>query len=193
MRDAENIRELVRISPDFIGMIFFPGSTRFVTEKPEVDFAAIKKVGVFVNATNAEIIGKVREYRLDLVQLHGEEPVEQVRQLREYGTELIKVFGVTGALPLEQMKPYVPFVRYFLFDTQTAKHGGSGQKFNWELLVDYDLEVPFFLSGGIDLEDVEEIQRLNFKNLYAIDINSRFERAPALKDINKIKSLKERL
>lgn len=193
MREAENIRELVGLNPDYIGMIFFPKSARFVSEQPLVEFAPSKKVGVFVNASTGEMKEKVVSFGLHVLQLHGSEPVEQIEELRDLGVELIKVFSVVDELPLEQMKAYAPLVDYFLFDTKTPDYGGSGQKFDWDVLLGYDLGIPFFLSGGIDLEDLDAIQQLDLKDLYAIDVNSRFELSPGVKDIEKIKALKERL
>lgn len=193
MREPENIRQLVALQPDFIGMIFYPKSARYVEKQPAADFGDARKVGVFVNATNTEMLQKAQAFGLDLLQLHGEEPVEQLAELRKTDLKLIKVFSVTSELPQDQIRAYEPYVDYFLFDTKTPKYGGSGQKFNWSLLAGYDSNIPFFLSGGIDLEDLASIRQLNLKNLYAIDVNSRFELEPGLKDIEKIKALKEQL
>lgn len=192
MREAENIRELMGLNPDFIGMIFYAKSPRFVSDPPQVTISA-KKVGVFVDAYTDYILEKVAKFQLDLVQLHGEEPVAQVMALKGLGLSVIKVFSVNDQLPLEEMKPYLPYVDYFLFDTKTPGYGGSGQKFDWGILGGYDLDKPFFLSGGVALEDIEVIKTLKIDQLYAIDVNSRFEISAGVKDIAKISLLKQRL
>ena len=192
MRDSDNIRELMEVKPDFMGMIFYPKSSRYVEELPQTDLD-VATVGVFVNESTEVIQEKSKKFGFEMVQLHGSESVEQVEELKHLGFTVIKVFGVMDQLPLEEMKPYESTVDYFLFDTKTSQHGGSGQKFDWSILESYDLDKPFFLSGGIDLEDLESIKALNIPQLYAVDINSRFERAPAVKDIQKIKSFKHQL
>ena len=192
MRDSDNIRELMEVKPDFMGMIFYPKSSRYVEELPQTDLD-VATVGVFVNESTEVIQEKSKKFGFQMVQLHGSESVEQAEELKLLGFKVIKVFGVMDQLPLEEMKPYESTVDYFLFDTKTSQHGGSGQKFDWSILESYDLDKPFFLSGGIDLEDLESIKALNIPQLYAVDINSRFERAPAVKDIQKIKSFKHQL
>ena len=192
MRDSDNIQELMEVKPDFMGMIFYPKSSRYVEELPQTDLD-VATVGVFVNESTEVIQEKSKKFGFQMVQLHGSESVEQAEELKLLGFKVIKVFGVMDQLPLEEMKPYESTVDYFLFDTKTSQHGGSGQKFDWSILESYDLDKPFFLSGGIDLEDLESIKALNIPQLYAVDINSRFERAPAVKDIQKIKSFKHQL
>jgi len=193
MRETDNIRDLLALEPDYMGMIFYEKSPRCVLEVPKADLSGVEKVGVFVNASDEEMIEKAQTYGLDLLQLHGDEPVGQVKRLKEQGFKLIKVFSVADELPIVSMQAYSPYVDYFLFDTQTPAYGGSGQKFDWGILKDYDLEKPFFLSGGIELDDLDAIRQLGMKQLYAIDVNSRFELAPAVKDIKKIKALKDKL
>ncbi len=193
MRDAANIESLLELKPDYIGMIFYPKSSRYVNELPQVSFGDTPKVGVFVNATSAEIKEKSEEFNLDLLQLHGNEPVDQVKELKAEGFQIMKVFSVMDELPLTHMKLYEPYVDYFLFDTKTPKYGGSGHKFDWDILKQYGLSKPFFLSGGIDLEDIEKIKSMQLEHLFGVDVNSRFEVAPALKDIEKIKALKAKL
>ncbi|MEQ8472281.1 MAG: phosphoribosylanthranilate isomerase [Marinoscillum sp.] len=192
MRDDENIRQLMELKPDFMGMIFYPKSARYVTEVPQVA-SSVERVGVFVNEETEEIIRKAEEFGFKYIQLHGKEPVEQVKELKEMGFTIIKVFSVDTKMPLEEMKSYYDYSDYFLFDTRTPQYGGSGVKFDWSILQSYDLDKPFFLSGGIDLDDIVEIKRLNLPKLYAVDINSRFEISPAMKDIKKIKAFKELL
>ena len=127
------------------------------------------------------------------IQLHGSESVEFVSSIKQAGLIVIKVFRIIDELPVLEMKAFNGLVDYFLFDTKTALFGGSGQQFNWEILEAYPFETPYFLSGGIDLEDVPKILKMDLPKLYAIDVNSRFEVKPGLKDIQKIKKLKAML
>lgn len=192
MRDPANIRQLAEVGPDFMGMIFYPKSPRYVhslldfTDFPE----SIARVGVFVKASTAEILEKVQDYGLQWVQLHGGESVAQVVELRSSGLHVIKVFSIGDELPIKEMEPFVGATDYFLFDTKSTGYGGSGHQFNWEMLRNYHFRTPYFLSGGVDLADLERIVALRLPGLFALDVNSRFETAPGLKDIDKIKQLK---
>ncbi len=150
----------------------------------------IKKVGVFVNETIDEIKKAVEKYQLDFIQLHGDESADNCRELNNEAYKIIKAFQLHKDFNFEQLNAYKNHCQYFLFDTQTILYGGSGQKFDWEILRNYDNEKAFFLSGGIDLEDAETISELKNMNIHAIDINSKFEIKPGLKDINKIKKFK---
>lgn len=192
MRDGANIQELMSVQPDFMGMIFYPKSSRYVAQDPGVD-TAVARVGVFVNETVEVIHQKAQEFGFEVVQLHGNESVEDAIALKQLGYTVIKVFSVSDQLPQGSMRPYEEVVDYFLFDTKTPKYGGSGQKFDWHMLKNYTLSKPFFLSGGIDLDDLASIKALNIPQLYAVDINSRFEISPAMKDIEKIKAFKRQL
>lgn len=195
MRDEDNIRELLELDPDFMGMIFYEQSPRYVVNRPAIEKwpENVARVGVFVNSTEKEILEKVREYELDMVQLHGGESVNIVKDLFGKRIQVMKVFNVSDQLPVEKMQLYEPYVSYFLLDTKTSNYGGSGQKFDWSILEDYTLSKPFFLSGGIDLGDIPEIKKIKTDKFFAIDINSRFEIGAGLKDIKKIKELKAAL
>lgn len=195
MRETENMKALVDLNPDFIGMIFFEKSPRFIEDPSLANIIpqTIKKVGVFVNATFAGIMDKVAKYQLDYVQLHGDESVQLATDLKSTGVGVLKVFSVTNELPVEEMILFEGVVDYFLFDTKTPNYGGSGKQFDWSILKQYTSTTPFFLSGGIDLEDIKSIKKLSLPMLYAIDVNSRFEKEPGQKDIEKIRSLKEEL
>ncbi len=191
MRDENNIKKLTDIGPDYIGFIFYPSSKRYVEKygRPSViDHIPdrIQKVGVFVNETLDQLVKRVIEYNLDLVQLHGNEPVEYCNELKDMGFKLIKAFPVDENFDTGLLSAYTYSCDYFLFDTRTCLYGGSGEKFNWNILNKYETDTPFFLSGGIDPEDVEEIRNMNTEHIYAVDINSRFEIQPGLKDIKKI-------
>lgn len=195
MRDSGNIRQLLKLQPDYMGFIFYEKSKRFA---PELDAELLndfpsetKKVGVFVNASLEEVKGKVDRYGLDLVQLHGDESVEYVGDLFAAGIRVIKVFSVGDSFDFEQLKPYKGLVDFFLFDTKGKERGGNGVTFDWELLKAYDQSVPFFLSGGIDNENISALESLKGMNVHAIDVNSKYEIAPGLKDIEELKKLKK--
>lgn len=200
MKYHDNILAAAALQPDYMGFIFYPGSKRFMTEKiPELS-EKIKKTGVFVNQPLSEVIAKIKEFDLDAVQLHGEETVQYCEELllaleqqKEGGkkTEVIKAFAIDENFDFETLEPYHAVCDFFLFDTKGKERGGNGIAFDWELLRDQSLKKPFFLSGGIGLENSGSLQLFlateNGKNCYAIDVNSRFEIEPGLKDIEKVK------
>ena len=192
MKDPENMRALAELPVDMIGMIFYEKSPRYVddrdAERINALSLAIPKVGVFVDASLEVILGKIERFHLQLVQLHGKESPDFCRTLREKGISIIKAFQIKTIDDLEICRLYEDCCDYFLFDTPTSRYGGSGYKFDWELLSAYSGTTPFFLSGGIAPEDAEAINQLNFPQLFAVDINSRFETASYIKDINKIRS-----
>lgn len=191
MKYPDNIRQLVELKPDFIGFIFYDKSKRYVNNELEIKRLdipeSIKKVGVFVNSTIEGILEKVKIFKLDIVQLHGDESLDFCKKLKQSGMKITKAFQIDKDFNFTGLELYESVCDYFLFDTKTKLYGGSGNKFNWRLLKKYNNEKPFFLSGGIDLEDVDEIKKLKNLNFYSIDINSKFEIEPGLKDINKIK------
>lgn len=198
MRTTQNIKDVLNLEPDYMGFIFYKKSPRDVGE--ELDEALLKgfpestkKVGVFVNADLVELKHKVAQFGLDYVQLHGDESVEYVAELFAVGIKVIKVFSIGSSFEFDQLKQYRPYVDFFLFDTKGESRGGTGKTFDWEVLKKYDQKVPFFLSGGIDLENLKHLKILEGMNLHALDVNSRFELAPGLKDIEKIKELKASL
>ena len=188
MRDEENIRQLVKLKPDYIGFIFYPESKRYIGDNFDVKIlekipAGINRVGVFVNELIENVINMAEIFDLDYVQLHGDEPPEYCCELKEMNMSVIKAFGLSDNFDFEKIMNYDSCCDYFLFDTQSSQHGGSGTKFNWNLIYNYDFPKPFFLSGGIGLGDIPEIHKIDQTYLYAIDINSRFEIEPGLKDI----------
>jgi phosphoribosylanthranilate isomerase len=175
-----------------MGFIFYAGSPRYVGENfvmPEIS-AATKRVGVFVNPETAVILQKVRDHKLDFVQLHGTETPEQCIELKKEGVHIIKVFSVDDHMDFKITEKYRDLVDYFLFDTKGRLYGGNAQPFNWNVLSHYDQTTPFFLSGGIASEHVEKIRQLSLPALQVIDINSGVEIRPAFKDVNKIKAMK---
>lgn len=198
MRESQNIRELLMLNPDYMGFIFYEKSPRNAGKVLDADLlkafpASVQKVGVFVNASLDFVKEQVAKYALDLVQLHGDESPAYVADLFAVGIRVMKVFSVGNEFDFKQLGQYNPFVEYFLFDTKGKARGGNGEVFNWELLKDYNQEVPFFLSGGIDLENTGNLKELEGMNLHAIDVNSKFELEPGLKDIHKVETLKMKL
>lgn len=188
MKYSHNILEVATLVPDFIGLIFYPNSKRYVGENfvmPEIS-SEINKIGVFVNDTVENIFDKVKKYRLDYVQLHGEESTAFCQQVRER-VKVIKAFSIDDQFDFYSLKKYEDVCEYFLFDTKTNDYGGSGKPFNRHLLSCYASK-PYFLSGGVDLEEILH-PKFNSLNVFAIDVNSRFEMEPGLKDINKLKKL----
>ncbi len=191
MRYGENIKRLMKLKPDFIGFIFYPKSKRYVGDDFDSKILLsipnyIIKTGVFVNSPADVIISKARKYDLDLIQLHGNESPDFCKELNANGLSLTKVFSVGNDFDFSILESYVPHCRYFLFDTQCKEYGGSGKKFNWEILENYTLDVPLILSGGISPDDTEELKSIKIP-LFAIDINSRFETLPGMKNIPLIK------
>lgn len=186
LRDPGNIEEVLDLAPDYIGFIFYVKSSRYVGGTLPSFFARqiteAKKVGVFVNDERGEIEDRIDQYGLDLVQLHGAESPELCGQLRGQGVQVIKVFSVGEAFDFSQLATYSSQVDYFLFDTQGKLPGGNGVSFDWQLLQAYDGEVPYFLSGGIGPEHATTLPDLQLPGLMAVDINSKFETKPGLKD-----------
>jgi len=195
MREAENISALTKINPDFIGFIFYDKSPRYVGEMDENVLKAIpksiKKVGVFVNANPDYIIKNVKKYDLQYVQLHGHETPDFCRNLKTRGINIIKAFLIDDTFNFSSLNNYKPHTDYFLFDKRGAQIGGNGVTFDWNLLKKYDNEKPFFLSGGLSLENIEQVAELSGLRIYGLDVNSNFEIEPALKDIDKIAELLE--
>jgi len=196
LKYKENIEQIAALQFDYMGFIFYPKSKRFVGEyfvMPEID-TKIKKVGVFVNADVNYVLEKVIKYNLAAVQLHGDESPEycnEIKQKLNATVQIIKAFGVDENFNFETLKPYQKICNYFLFDTKTKEYGGSGHQFNWQVLKKYNNAIPYFLSGGIGLPEIEKIKNTSIKlNMYAIDVNSKFETEPGLKDIELVKRLK---
>ncbi len=194
MREAENIRKLLALQPDYMGFIFYEKSSRFVGE--ELDEKLLKsfpfttrKVGVFVNATAAYILEKTKKYELDYVQLHGEELPDFCKHLKHKGVNIIKAFSVDENFNFGKLQNYKPYCDFFLFDTKGEQRGGNGTAFDWSILDKYDNEKPFFLAGGIDLENAHNALEIKGLKIHSLDVNSKFEISPALKDINKIEEL----
>jgi len=191
----DNVREVEVLQPDYAGFIFYTKSPRYVGKDfrmPELD-ERIKKVGVFVNEPATKIIKIVRECHLDFVQLHGYEKPEDCEAISKQGIGVIKAFAVDGQFDFKPLEQYDSTVDYFLFDTKTAGFGGSGRSFDWGLLKKYKLDKKYFLSGGLGLENLELLRASDLSRVHALDVNSRFEVSPGLKDIQALVKLKEKI
>ncbi len=193
MRDDVNIKELMTLQPDYMGFIFFEKSKRDVQGKLNKDLLlsfpkSIKKTGVFVNASTNFILAQVEQYGLNAVQLHGDESPQQAKEINTKGLEVFKVFSVGESFNFSKLEPYKGKVDYFLFDTKGKEAGGNGYAFDWSILDKYDNQVPFLLSGGLDQNNIPEVKELKHLNIYGVDVNSKFEIEPALKDIALLKN-----
>jgi len=208
MKYAENIREVAALQPDYLGFIFYEKSKRnFDGEIPKIS-REIKKIGVFVDASEKFILEKVNKYDLNAIQLHGEESPDFCNKLmtstnnsakakKEKWVEIIKVFSIGEIFDFEVLKAYEDVCDCFLFDTKGKERGGNGMVFNWQLLKNYSSKKPYFLSGGIGTEALIELKKFlkseASKYCYAIDVNSKFEFEPGLKDHGKLKKFKQNL
>jgi phosphoribosylanthranilate isomerase len=192
MRDAENIREVEALGIDMMGFIFYPKSSRYVSERPVYLPQKCKRVGVFVDEDIENIIKIADDYALDFIQLHGHESAEYIRALRfqvsGFRFQVIKAFNIATKEDLDATAPYEGLVDYFLFDTKGPSVGGNGEKFDWSMLKDYTGFTPFLLSGGIGPDDAERVKAFHHHKCIGIDLNSRFEIEPGIKDITKLKT-----
>ncbi|MCG8207457.1 phosphoribosylanthranilate isomerase [Tenacibaculum finnmarkense] len=216
MKYVQNIQEVAALQPDYLGFIFYEKSTRnfegIIPDLPK----EIKKAGVFVNEIPEIVVSLTEEYGLNMLQLHGDESPEYITTLKTIFTEsiadkkphlkyktpeIVKVFGIKSSensentFDFELLKPYEALVDFFLFDTKGKERGGNGITFDWSVLQKYNLTKPFFLSGGIGLEEVSEIKKLRALNLpiYALDVNSKFETSAGLKSVKDITKFKKDL
>jgi phosphoribosylanthranilate isomerase len=186
MRDSDNILKISELEPDYMGFIFYPQSKRFfgtnfrlIRKVPGI----IEKVGVFVNEKPDTILKIAEAGSLNLIQLHGSESPAFCDRIRSEGYRIIKTFAIDRDFDFSILPEFQNSCDFFLFDTKSDGFGGSGNKFDWDLIERYSLDYPFFISGGITLSDFGSIKEINNPNLYSIDINSRFETEPGVKDI----------
>ncbi len=204
MKFSDNIGAVAKLQPDYLGFIFYDKSTRYfdglIPNLPE----SIKKVGVFVNSSPEDIITITNNYNLDVVQLHGNQTKEFVLMLNGLATlyaakdfEIWKIFSVGKNFDFKELQPFENKVAKFLFDTKGKLKGGNGYTFNWEILKNYPSTKPFILSGGIGLNEVENIKEFLkqdvSKKCYALDVNSQFEMEPGLKDIEQLREFKNKI
>lgn len=197
MRQTANINEVVALQPDFMGFIFYEKSARhaaLILDKNTFDNIplTIAKVGVFVDASKNEILQVAENFHFDYLQLHGNETPEFCQDLKRYGFNIIKVFSIDNDFDFNVLLPFINDVDYFLFDTKATLPGGNGIKFDWDVLKNYTYKKQFLLSGGISNEDFDTIIALknSISTLVGIDVNSKYEIEPGLKDVEKLKQLK---
>lgn len=216
MRDADNVRAVAALDIDFLGFIFYPKSPRYTPKAiPEAELIADtattarhddiewrkpQRVGVFVDETPQTIITHIYNDQLDYVQLHGHELPEMIDHLKRavisdnhHSLKVIKAFSISKPDDLLQTKAYEGVADLFLFDTPTESYGGSGKKFDWQMLQAYDGHTPFLLSGGIGPEDIDRIHKFEHPQCIGIDLNSRFETAPGIKDVEALRRFTENL
>ena len=190
LKHPDNIKSIMALAPDYVGFICYAPSPRYAsdlqTETLDLLPESIYKTAVFVNEQPETISKLIDTYNFDAVQLHGNEDPEFCSVLKDKVT-VIKAFGLDENFDFESLNEFADSVDYFLFDTKTDKHGGSGITFDWTLLDNYKLDIPFFLSGGLSLDNLETVRSINHPQFYGVDLNSKFEIEPGLKDITKLK------
>jgi len=207
MRSPENITALLELPVDLMGLIFYKKSPRHVPDSAAKEILAasegkVKRVGVFVNEAVETIVQKVAKFKLQYVQLHGKEDADYCYDLlahsaKTFGCDdelrLIKAFSVDEQFDFSITKDYTAYCEYFIFDTKGKNAGGNGFMFDWSLLKQYQERIPFLLSGGIDAQSAAAIQSLDFPKMIGVDLNSKFEISPALKDVSLLKGFMQEL
>jgi phosphoribosylanthranilate isomerase len=192
MKFLENILEVGALLPDFMGFIFWEKSSRYFDSEIPMLPKSIKKVGVFVDESLEIVVSKIEKYNLDCIQLHGNESVEYCKKIKEIPIEIIKVFSIKDNFDFEILKEFENVCDYFLFDTKGELPGGNGTTFDWNLLKKYPSKKPFFLSGGIGIEEIKLLKEMNLP-IYGIDVNSKFETEPGLKNTELLKSFQSQI
>jgi len=187
MKYPQNIETVSSLNPDMMGFIFHPNSPRYVERLDSKALHSIPenilKIGVFVNQKFVDTYLMIERYKLDGVQLHGDETVEYCKSFKELNLKVLKSFPVSVANDFDYTKEYEGACDYFLFDAKTPDYGGAGIKFDWNILTEYIGMTPFILSGGISIDDIEEIKKINHPKFAGVDINSKFEISPGLKSM----------
>jgi phosphoribosylanthranilate isomerase len=197
MKYQDNITEIASLQPDYLGFIFYEPSPRYfegsIPELPK----SIKKVGVFVDEKAEYIAQQIEKHKLTVIQLHGHESPEMCRLLKSTKAQVVKVFSIKDKFDFEVLTPYEDVCDYFLFDTKGKLPGGNGYLFDWSVLNNYPSSKPFFLSGGIGLDQIDKLREFQnseaSKYCCAIDVNSKFEIEAGLKDIELLKEFKSQL
>jgi phosphoribosylanthranilate isomerase len=198
MREPKNVLEVASLELDYMGFIFYPKSPRFIeslnyTVMHLASLHYVEPIPVFADASVTSILHATEIYPFTIVQLHGHETPETCATLRENGLNVIKAISLSDSKDLEVTKLYRGCCDLFLFDTKSEVYGGSGNSYDWNILQEYDEDIPFFLSGGIGPKDAKKVLAFHHPRLFGIDINSQFEIKPALKDVRLIKSFIDRL
>ncbi len=194
MKYVGNIAEIAALQPDFMGFIFYKPSPRYAGNKlSKISLNKLgkqtKPVAVFVNEKLEEVLKICVSYNFTFAQLHGNEPADYCQELKQAGLNIIKAFHIHQEFDFDSTQPYESSADYFLFDTKGAGYGGTGKSFNWKILNKYTGKTPFFLSGGIDLNNSTTAFQIMHPSLYAIDVNSQFEIKPGMKDLQKLTTL----
>ncbi len=193
MREADNIRTVEQLGINYMGFIFWPKSSRYVASLPDYLPTQCKRVGVFVDSSLNDVLQHCTDFHLDVIQLHGNESPSYLEKLRKLLIDsnmpatIMKAVSVSSREDIMTYRNYDGLVEAFLFDTKCSTVGGSGRQFDWSVLSSYDGELPFLLSGGIGPDDADLVHNFQHPRMMGIDLNSRFESAPAQKDITKLK------
>ena len=187
MREAKNIHAIESLGIDFMGFIFYPKSPRHVKEKPDYLPVHCQRVGVFVNASKEEILNRAKDFGLGFVQLHEQESPAQCAELKTEGLQVIKAFSIGQGYDWENVCLYKGVADYFLFDTACPSYGGSGKRFDWEILKDYSGDTPFLLSGGIRPESLNDVLAFRHPQFRGVDLNSGCETSTGVKDEVRLK------
>lgn len=195
MTDIDNISKVLFLEPNYLGFIFYPRSPRYVVGKVRPEMLSIipsnvKKVGVFVNEKEAEIRRLAKVYSLDMIQLHGNESLRFCRSLQESGLKIIKSFSIEDPHDFDDIWEYDDCVDYYLFDTKTPNYGGSGKQFDWQMLLRQPIRKPWFLSGGISIDNIEQAAQTSAT---VLDLNSRFETSPGVKDYELLRAALDKI
>ncbi len=197
MRDEDNIHAVEQLGIDWMGFVFYPKSPRYMAHPLGFKnyHSNVKRVGVFVDEQKDIVRETSLRNRIQVIQLHGSEPPSYCRALQLDGFEVMKAFSIDPKrrFPVKKVRLYEKCCDYFLFDTHTSGYGGSGRKFDWEVLSDYRGNVPFLLSGGISPGDVEGIKAFSHPMFMGIDLNSCFEISPGYKDTALLQSFIEKI
>lgn len=198
MREKDNVNLVASLHPDYMGFIFYTTSPRdasSVLQKETIENLPIdiEPVAVFVNKELEEALAILNQYHFKYAQLHGNESPDYCKSIKQNGFGVFKVFSIDESTDFSTMEKYLEVADYFLFDTKSPKHGGTGVKFDWDLLEQYKLNKPVLLSGGIGTDDVSLVQQalLKYPWIHGLDLNSRFEISPAVKDLKKLSTFFE--
>lgn len=191
MKEPSNIEAVAKLNVDYMGFIYYEKSPRFVGENFEAPETPdrIQRVGVFVNHSVNFIFKEIERNGLQVVQLHGDESPEVCANIKSKGITVIKVFSIGGGFDFEATKPYHYSADYFLFDTKGANYGGTGRKYDWSLLEKYSQPTPFFLSGGLSDENIEQVSNIKNLQLYGVDLNSGVEDGVGVKSLERVKKI----
>ena len=194
----KQLQQLEGLNIDFAGLIFYKDSPRYMADKIDKEALKnsdfdLKKVGVFVNPEMIDVLDAIDEYGLDVVQLHGNESAEMCDDLSGE-VEVIKAFSVDAKSNIDEMiAEYDAVCDYYLFDTTGKDPGGNGEKFDWKILTKAKIEKPFFISGGISVDDIAALKKFKHPDFFGVDVNSRFEKEPGVKDMALVLQFKQGL